>query len=1035
MPDHTYWNMMNAECRQENSIASRLGRSVITAEPALLGGANAPLADENIHTLARLKGLENPYRYAGANQDLYRGTLPASEVSPYATINGSFIFSGNRFSTANYRPNDTSTPYIYFADSQVMTKDNGTLTTLQQWGIFPPTAPPTLSLGNALTEAIDNFSSLVGDYTLQGFTGGSNVTLVTTTLGTAITTAPGTFTVRPPSMSGIIPNMILNVDTGGFFEQYVFVVSTTPTTFTGYFMMNHVSSAQVSNNGLQLTCDGPCFIEHNFVFSAATAAQLELGGGYITVGLQVSDYTKLINDDFSVIFNVPGGGYVARYVSNPAIPVPTTNNYTEITISISDFEPTGIAGSPGSTWANVSSWGIEVGSTSSITVTFGDFSYFGGNGPSVTDGGATPYNYRITFYNSVTGTESGPSVVQIPTAQVSPVGQPVTVNFAAAVTPPPPIDPQITNIRIYRLGGTLPNQWLQVGQVPIGTTTFIDTNSDEQIAAANILDVDTAPPVTSTLPVPLNVVTGGPITVGENTVLLVGPLSANLFVNQLITIDSLLPTEETVIIQAITGGDQITGYFQYAHASGAAVTASTRAGQPCYLAAIAFNRAWLAGDPNNPDILYYSDPFNPESFPVENFVELGSPSDPIMAIVEWNGQLYVLTQNTVWNILGAQSGTPLPFKTAAKHGLNAPFGWCVTEGEIYYQSFGGIYAFQGSDSRYASFDIEWVFTAQFIADDINRAVPLMDPTQVSQTLMAYYQNEIYVSYIAQNSERYRVIYDKVHARWRNDDVATNSMLVQEDIYTLIFGTTVGMIYQDRTGNYDTNGLGAGITAITMNLQTAAIDMGMPKNFKNFNEFTIDIDTGGQTVLITLLFDYGQTSVSLGGITSSGRAQYQFNINEGEGQLSLNVSVLLTAEIVTDNASPVEVYECHIRATPEAEVRQSYDSYLMDFGSPDYKFVKQGWFEYTALDPAGITFNCYVDGGLTAPTFSFALPKSLNRTTVRVRFPATKGRVWRWIATSASDFRLYSDSRIEWKPVTQDKGYELRPLQQEMPQQP
>jgi hypothetical protein len=107
---------------------------------------------------------------------------------------------------------------------------------------------------------------------------------------------------------------------------------------------------------------------------------------------------------------------------------------------------------------------------------------------------------------------------------------------------------------------------------------------------------------------------------------------------------------------------------------------------------------------------------------------------------------------------------------------------------------------------------------------------------------------------------------------------------------------------------------------------------------------------------------------------------------------------------------------------------------MDYGSPDYKFVKQSWIEYLALDPAGITFNCYV-GGSTIPVFTFTLPQALTRTSKKIRHPATKGRIWRWVATSNSDFRLYSDSRNEWKSVTQDKGYQMRPLQQETPKQP
>lgn len=1032
LPPQTYWNLDNAECRQEGSIASRLGRTVISAEPPVLGGANAPLTDLNVHTLARLKGLEVPTRYAGAGQNLYRSSIP-EEVSPYNTINGAFIFSGNRFSTANYRPTNTGNPAIFFADSNVMAKDFGinnslTQSVLEQWGIFPPTAPPTLSLGTPLTTVINSLDSLASAYNYNNVTGTGNTTVVNTTSNTAVT-GPGLFTVSPAAMTNIIPNSLVSFN----LEHGILVISVTDSTFTAYFQSSHPIGAVITNDGI----DGTLGAGSSGVYATFSGdlSQANYGYGNITIGLAFGTPANVVA--INVYFNVAGGTFnegasSGSYAARVTTGLPVTTAFQEFSIPVSSFVQQGTAGSPGQTWANITNWYIGFVTSAPTTVTLADFSYVNGAGPSVNDGGV-PYDYRITFYNQNTGDESGPSVVMIPSNFISPTGQPVLVNFAAAVTPPPPIDPQITDIRIYRRGGTLPNQWLQVGQVPIGTTSFLDTLTDQQIATNNILTVDTAPPVTSTLATPVNTTLISAITtLGENTVALGS--TANIFVNQMLTIDPLLATAETVIVQAISGSN-VTAYFQYVHSAGAIVQASTRAGQPCNICAIAFNVAWVAGDPNNPDILYYSAPSNPESFPVENFVELGTPSDPIMGIVEWNGQLYVFTQNTVWNILGAQGGSvPYPYKTAADHGLNAMFGWTVTEGEIYYQSFGGIYAFEGAVSRYASADIEWVFTAQFIEDDVPREVILMDPTQTSQTLMAYFQNEIYVSYIGQDGNRHRVIYDQVHSRWRNDDVPANSMLVQEDIYTFLFGSTIGLIYQDRTGNFDSGGVNGTPSPISFNVQTAALDLGMPKNFKNFNEFTIDIDTGGMLVQVILVFDYGLTQIFLGTVATTGRQQVDFQINGGEGYLSLNVAIQLTALITANNDIPIEVYEAHIRATPEAELRKSYDSYIMDYGSPDYKFVKQSWIEYLALDPAGITFNCYV-GSNTTPSFTFTLPQSLTRTSKKIRHPATKGRIWRWVATSSSDFRLYSDSRNEWKAVTQDKGYQVRPLQQEGPKQP
>src|SRR4029077_20953586 len=153
-------------CRQENAISSRLGRHLITQS----GGLNTPLADLNVHTLARLKGLTTNYRYAVAGPHLYRLVGDADgSYSSLAVPGGSF--SGERVSWATYRPTNSSFPYNFFADALQMVKDNGTFAPLQQWGIFAPTIPPTVQVLNYNTNIVDDFSGAVGTFTFSNITG------------------------------------------------------------------------------------------------------------------------------------------------------------------------------------------------------------------------------------------------------------------------------------------------------------------------------------------------------------------------------------------------------------------------------------------------------------------------------------------------------------------------------------------------------------------------------------------------------------------------------------------------------------------------------------------------------------------------------------------------------------------------------------------------------------------------------------------------------------------------------------------------
>jgi hypothetical protein len=64
------------------------------------------------------------------------------------------------------------------------------------------------------------------------------------------------------------------------------------------------------------------------------------------------------------------------------------------------------------------------------------------------------------------------------------------------------------------------------------------------------------------------------------------------------------------------------------------------------IAAVFQEHMFLAGDPDNPHYLYWSKRFRPESWPLENFIEIGTAADPIRSIQPQTGVLGVFTSNT-----------------------------------------------------------------------------------------------------------------------------------------------------------------------------------------------------------------------------------------------------------------------------------------------------------------------------------------------------------------------------------------------------
>jgi hypothetical protein len=274
-----------------------------------------------------------------------------------------------------------------------------------------------------------------------------------------------------------------------------------------------------------------------------------------------------------------------------------------------------------------------------------------------------------------------------------------------------------------------------------------------------------------------------------------------------------------------------------------------------------------------------------------------------------------------------------------------------------------------------------------------------------------------------------MVFDITYQRWRNDTGDYTAMNTEEDTQLFVVGRNDGMIYLDRMGDVDSLGAGSPI-AIPLNLETDAKDQGAPKNNKVYNEFTLDVDPNGQGLTATLIFDKGRDTEDDSQVfaipNDTGRHQYQFQVNSGQGILAKTVSLQVTGDV----SAVVHLYEWHIKAAVDAELRQSYDGYWQKDGTDEYKIMKQGYFEYVAQDLQGLRVAVYFDGS-DNPAFSFNLPQSSpqatpytgkTRTVKLVRFPAFKYKTRRIIITSTSDFNLYGDSFVEIKPATTEKGY-------------
>jgi hypothetical protein len=343
---------------------------------------------------------------------------------------------------------------------------------------------------------------------------------------------------------------------------------------------------------------------------------------------------------------------------------------------------------------------------------------------------------------------------------------------------------------------------------------------------------------------------------------------------------------------------------------------------------------------------------------------------------------------------------------------------------------------------YKTLPVEWIFRG-----NPECLPPQADPTQFSQSILAYYNNVVYCSYVSLNAgQRYRLDYDTQYLRYRNDDVAATAMLWETDTNAFLVGKEISpgnyAVVQDQVGDYDDGGWNAGQlvkTPINLTIQHPYRDLGKPHQAKNWNMLETDCNTQNQVLNTTLLFEDGSISIPLATInTGTNRVKAELIVtgageDEGGGQEAYRASILHTIAVTT----AVTLYQEAIHAALLVEERASWECYWVKFGTDDSKFAKESYWDYTS--PVPINVSLYADGS-TTPYFIFQLLAQPNRAVIRVRHgnvnsgaTAFTFRTWRAIAIvdSSTDplqsFQFWANPKVLWKPIGQH-SYQMKELE-------
>ena len=161
--------------------------------------------------------------------------------------------------------------------------------------------------------------------------------------------------------------------------------------------------------------------------------------------------------------------------------------------------------------------------------------------------------------------------------------------------------------------------------------------------------------------------------------------------------------------------------------------------------------------------LYYCKPKQPEYWPSNNFIEIGSRQDPLVSIAEFAGQAYVASQQRLWFVQGTGTSSFFPVPLSTMTGAQGRFGTIGVEGHgIFHTGKDGVYLFGGGrDRKFSESRFDPIFRGETAGD-----VPAVQDieaawlAQVGNRLFFHYDDGNVIVFNLDNAKSYYYKYDE-----------------------------------------------------------------------------------------------------------------------------------------------------------------------------------------------------------------------------------------------------------------------------------
>lgn len=633
-------------------------------------------------------------------------------------------------------------------------------------------------------------------------------------------------------------------------------------------------------------------------------------------------------------FTVSGTG-----ISNSSTQqTPGTAQWTEILIQVSSLLKNRIGSDKSRTLANVAKIGVELTATGPVNFCVDSWWIGGTYGLGVGATGSpllSCYRYR----SSTTGAVSNPSPAV--RSGLRPMSERVIITVAAST------DPQVDKIDVYHFGANR-DEWKLMNTVPNVSGTVNDDYSTLSTAANPLAVFDDYVPF-PTIDLPRK----GICNVSGTSVQWVSgdkfnfnwvPGSVIILAGQVCTLYES-PLYDTVLTIVESAGVNANTAFLLPEATIQGTTLPAMWGP--FGGTDIGNVMFGVGDVNQPGLLYWTKPSRPDNASDRGYVEVTSPSEPLINGFTYDGRAFVFSSQRLFAIFGSinQTNGDVTFTTQEVpngKGLIGLQAFCVGS-TFFWVDRTGIWTSAGGAPK--SITDEDLYP-MFPRDGAQSTVPINgyyppDFTSVARLnlmKLSYTQESLYWMYFDIIGNYICMRYDLARQGWFPSDYAEIPTLVYSEegqsVDSVLIGTAKGKLGQFSTQAKDTF---AGVDyPINCSLWTAADDLGQSRITKLFGDWWFDINT--DSTVVTIIPSISNLTTDLDSIAPIGAARtlYTTVFNGGLGITAKNLGYKISWASTT--RSP-RLYEYQFTFVPKVEEITSRATDIDQAGYPGNKYVQ------------------------------------------------------------------------------------------------